>query len=121
MIHAEPFIADTTIAAFRIVKFSATSNVTPATSVTDRLLGVSLGPGSVSTGNTVNVCMSGKCFLEVSGSVGRGAPLTTNASGQGVQAAPASGANNTIIAIALEGGTTGSIIPVFVTHGWLQG
>jgi hypothetical protein len=46
--------------------------------------------------------------------------LTTNANGQGVNAAPAAGTNVRTVALALQSGTD-SFIPVLVVPGWMQG
>lgn len=122
MLYARTFIAEGAITVNRLVRFSPTveGQVVQSAAVTDRIAGVYVGPGNAANGDTVQVCMLGECNLEVSGAVGRGSALTTNASGQGVTAAPAAGTNNKIAAVALIAGSSNTI-PVLVVPSSFQG
>lgn len=121
MIAVKTFVAGGSLTANTLVRYDLSSaTVVTATSVSDRILGVYIGPGPASATDEVDVCMLGQCQLVVSGSVGRGAPLTTNASGNGVFANPAPGTTNTVAAIALEP-SSGGTIPVFVVPSRIHG
>jgi len=106
----------------RIVKFGSADDTyaVATTPATDRIAGVFIGPSDAADSDTIEVCMLGECNLEVSGAIGRGMSLTTNGSGQGVNAAPVAGTNNKIVAMAQISGTD-TTIPVFVVPGWFQG
>jgi hypothetical protein len=114
-------VAEGAITKNRLVKFgSSDTQVIQSSAVTDRILGVYIGPDDAVDAAAVDVCVLGECNLEVSGAIGRGMTLTTNASGQGVNAAPAAGTNNKAAAMAMISGTS-TTISVFVSPGWYQG
>lgn len=121
MLYTKPFTAEGAITKLRLVKFGSTSTqVIQASLVTDRIAGVFVGPSDAVNGDAVEICMLGECNLEVSGAIGGGMTLTTNASGQGVNAAPVAGTNNKTVGMALISGTNG-VITVLVCPGWTQG
>ena len=121
MLYSDRFVAEGAITKNRLVKFGSTdAKVVQASTVTDRIVGVFIGPSDAADTDAVEVCMLGRCNLEVSGSIGRGMTLTTNANGQGVNAVPPPGANNKVAAMALISGTN-TTIPVLVYSGWIQG
>jgi hypothetical protein len=116
------FTAEGAIVKRRFVKFgSSDSKVVQASAVTDRIIGVYSGGADAADTEEIEVCLLGICFLEVSGAIGRGMSLTTDADGKGVNAAPAAGVNNRIAAVAMQSGTN-AVIRVFVVQGgWMQG
>lgn len=121
MLYSRGYTAEGAIPKFRIVKFGTTDTaVTLATLATDRIVGVYVGPDDAVDTQAVEVILLGECLMEITGAIGRGMSLTTNASGQGINAAPAAGANTRIVAIALISGTNANI-PVFVAPSWYQG
>jgi hypothetical protein len=121
MIYPRFGVAQGAITKFRLVKWGTLDDTyAQASAVTDRIAGVYLGPSDAADGDSIEICMLGECFLEVSGAIGRGMTLTTNASGQGVNAAPSAGTNNKTAAMALQSGTN-SVIAVVVVPGWMQG
>jgi hypothetical protein len=106
---------------FRIVKVGAADFAAlQASAVSDKLLGVSTEIDAAA-GERIDVVHKGTADLKLGGTVARGDFLTTDASGQGVTAAPAGGVNNQIIGRALLSGVNGDIIPVLVAPGMLQG
>lgn len=121
MLYSKGYTAEGAIPKFRIVKWGTTDTaVTLATLATDRIVGVYAGPDDAVDTQAIEVILLGETFMEVSGAIGRGMSLTTNASGQGINAAPAAGVNTRIVALALISGTNANI-PVLVAPSWFQG
>ena len=121
VILEKQFVAEAAIAANRIVKFGAADDkVLQAAAVGDKLIGVcdNVAPA---LGERVDIIVSGIADVRIGGAVTRGDPLTTDANGKGVAAAPAGGTNNRIIGMALASGVLDDIIPVLVSPSMLQG
>lgn len=115
MLWSRPYTATGAITKNRLVKYAADdTHVSQASAVTDRIVGVYIGPSDAADGDAVEICLLGECNLEVSGAIGRGMRLTTNSSGQGVTAE--SGGSSRTCAVAMIAGTN-STIPVFVQLG----
>ena len=110
-----------------IVKFGADDNtVSPAAAATDLLLGITneiaLSALDVTNGNMLDVTLGGVEQLKLgAAAVTRGQKLTSNASGQGIAAAPAAGSNVQVIGIALKSGAAGDVIPVLIMPSVMQG
>lgn len=115
------YVAEATIAPFRIIKVGANDyGAVQAQAVADKLLGISTEVDA-QTGERFDVVHEGIADLKLGGTVARGDFLTTDASGQGVTAAPAAGTNNQIVGKAIISGVAGDIIPVLVAPSMLQG
>lgn len=115
------YTAEGAISANRIVKVGAADwGALQAAAVSDKLIGISTEIDAAS-GERVDVVHEGIADLKLGGTVARGDFLTSDASGQGVVAAPAGGTNNQIIGKALISGVSGDIIPVLVAPSMLQG
>jgi hypothetical protein len=115
------FIAEAAIAAFRIVKFGTTDElVVQGAAATDALIGV-VEHVAPAIGERCDVVMSGIAEITLGGTVARGGPLTSDATGRAVAAAPAAGSNNRLIGFALASGVVGDVIPVQIAQGSLQG
>lgn len=115
------YLAEAAIAPFRIVKMGAADGgVLQAAAATDSLVGVceAVGPAS---GERCDVVKVGLADVELGGTVVRGGPITSDATGKGVAAAPAAGANNRVIGFAEVSGVSGDIIPVFISPCVMQG
>ena len=111
------FIAGATIAKYRIVKPGADDDhVLQGAAATDALIGVSdsLGAGS---GERIDIVVSGIAEVEFAGIVNRGGFVTSDVDGKGVAPAPAGGANNRIIGIAMVTTAAGDIAPVLLIQG----
>jgi len=121
------FYGSAAIGANLIVKFGAADDtVSPAAAATDLLLGITnemaLAALDVTNGNTVDVTLCGVEQLKLgAAAVTRGQKLTSNASGQGITAAPAAGSNVQVIGIALKSGAAGDVIPVLIAPSVMQG
>lgn len=115
------YLAEATIAAFVFVKPGAADyGALAAAAVSDKIFGVTTEIAAAS-GDRVDVVHEGIVDLKLGGTVARGDLLTSDASGQGVTAAPAAGTNNRIGAIALISGVSGDIIPALIRLSMMQG
>lgn len=116
-------IAESAITAYRIVKFgTADGQVVPAAAATDALVGIADNLGQATAGFRVDVIVDDIAEAEAGAAITRGAPLTSDASGRVVTAAPAAGVNNRLIGIAMaSAGAAGEIIPVLVSPSSMQG
>lgn len=136
-LNTPAFIANGTILPSRFVKLDATKDfaVIQGAAATDSLIGISqegtkdapgvvgAGTDAASAGETLKVFGQGDvCLLEAGAAIVRGARLTSDATGRGVTAAPAAGANNGIGAVALQSAAAaGEKIRVQVLVYSLQG
>lgn len=113
-------IAGAAIGAYKIVKPGAAADtVVQAAAATDKSIGVSdLGAPS---GDRVDVIIDGIARVVYGGTVAYGDPLTSDASGNAVAAAPAAGANVRIIGIAMVAGVAGDIGAVRLSPSVMQG
>ncbi len=115
------YLAEGAISASRIVKVGAADwGALQAAAVSDKLIGISTEIDSAS-GERIDVVQEGIADLKLGGTVARGDLLTSDASGQGVTAAPAAGTNNRVVGVALVSGVSGDIIPVQISLGSFQG
>jgi hypothetical protein len=115
------FVAETAINQFRIVKFGSTDDfVVQGAAVGDALIGICnfIAPAA---GERVDIILAGIGEVQLGGTVARGGLVTSNATGQGVAAAPAAGTNNNVIGRALMSGVSGDVIKVLVNPGSVQG
>ncbi len=116
------FSAQAALTKFRIVMFGTTGDdwVTPATAVSDKLLGVTTDVDT-SINARGDVVVSGITDVEYGGTVARGDKLTSDSSARAVAAAPAAGTNNQIIGVAMVSGIVGDIGSVKISQGTVQG
>ncbi|HEY9644386.1 MAG TPA: hypothetical protein V6C57_28080 [Coleofasciculaceae cyanobacterium] len=126
-----------TIAPYRIVKHgTADYHVLQATAATEVLIGVSYIPDGpvdtipygqsapavqVSSGERVDIVRSWIFPVEYGGSITRGQWLTSDASGKAIAAAPATGANMSVVGRAEVSGVSGDIGSVHIMPGQIQG
>lgn len=118
---AKNYTAGGAIPPFRIIKMGSNDGeVVQAAAATDLLMGVTgeLGPAS---GERVDIIKVGIARIEFGGNVTRGNPLTADASGKAIAAAPGAGTNNRIIGFAEVSGVSGDIGDVFLAPGVMQG
>lgn len=87
---------------------------------TDCLVGV-FQHATTSAGDEVRVMFTGISLVKAGGSITRGQPITSDASGQGVAASPAAGVNAYIIGMALASAASGDLFPVLLSPGRIQG
>ncbi len=114
--------AEAGITKCRIVKFGAADGgYIQAAAATDFLAGVYGESFDVVTGERLGVTKQGIADVEYGGAVTRGQPLTSDANGKAVTAAPAAGSNVRIIGFAEVSGVAGDIGQVWLEPGVMQG
>lgn len=115
------YVAQGAIAAFRIVK-PGTSDRTlvQAAASTDALIGVmeSVAPDD---GERCDAIRVGIARVEFGGTVAAGDPITADANGRGIKAAPAAGSNVRIVGFAEVAAVSGDIADVLLAPGVMQG
>ncbi|MEW6314136.1 MAG: capsid cement protein [Pseudomonadota bacterium] len=115
------FKAEAAVAAYTIVKpGTADGQVLAAAAVSDKSIGITTDIAAA-INERCDVILSGVADVLYGGTVTRGDLLTADASGRAVTAAPAAGANNRIIGIALVSGVVGDVGQIEISQGMLQG
>lgn len=115
------YTAEGALAKNRIVCFGATDGtVKQATAATDGMIGVTEG-FAYAAGERADIVRSGFADVEYGGTVTRGQPLTADAQGRAIAAAPSAGTNNRIIGYAEVSGVVGDIGSVFIGAEQIQG
>jgi len=103
-------VAEAAILANRIVKPGATDDaVLQGAAATDSLIGVVEGVAPA-LGERCDVMLAGIAEVKLGGSVTRGGPVTSDATGQGVAAA----SGNRAVGHALVSGVVGDVIEVLI-------
>lgn len=116
------YTAGAALTPYRIVKPGpGAGQVQPAAAATDKLLGVLDIPGAVASGQRADVMLGGLADVEYGGTVAEGDPLTADALGRAVVAAPAAGSNVRIVGIATVAGVAGDIGSALLSPGLMQG
>ena len=116
------YVADAAIPINRLVKFgTGDRNVTLATAATDFILGP-VNETAIAIGERVDVVRVGIAWVEAGAAIPRGSPITADAVGRAVVAAPGVGVNNRIIGFADETATAaGDVIRFMIEPGLMQG
>lgn len=113
--------AEGAVTKHRIVKHgSADGLAAQGAAATDYLMGVNESI-TVADGERMDVVKSGIADVEYGGNVTRGKPITSDADGKAVEAAPAAGANVRIIGFAEVSAVAGDIGPALIAPGVMQG
>ena len=114
------YLADGAVSAFRILKAGTNDDdAAQATGVGENYLGVS--QHAAADNADVRVMEIGISKVEYGGTVSYGDPLTSDANGKAVAAAPATGVNNSIIGYARAAGVSGDIGRTLISPGINQG
>lgn len=115
------YTAAMAIPAYRICKFSALDTVTLATAAADKSMGVN-NDVAPAIGERCDVVRQGIAYVEAGAAIAQGDPVTSDATGRGVTAAPGAGVNNRIVGFADEAASAaGDVIRVLVELGVMQG
>jgi hypothetical protein len=113
--------AEVAVDAYLIVKpGTADYACTLATAATDLLLGTSDALAKA-IGEVVDVNLQPWAEVRLGGAVTRGQPLTANAAGKAVAAAPAAGSNVRVIGFAEQSGVADDVITYLRAPGVMQG
>lgn len=119
---SKAYTAEAAIAAYRIVKFGAADGgVLQGAASADKLIGVTDRIAAAVAGDRVDVYRGGIVEVEYGGAVAAGDPLTSDASGRAITAAPGAGVNAYVIGQAEVAGVLGDIGSVFLSQGRIQG
>ncbi len=115
------YIAETAVGANLIVKPGSTDDyVVQAAAATDKLMGVSGNIAGDAAGR-VDIIKEGIADVIAGGTITRGDPITSDANGKAVVAAPAAGANARLIGFAEVSGVSGDVISILLSPGSMQG
>ena len=115
------YSATAAIPAFRLAKFSGTGTVTFATGPTDKIIGSS-NEVSPASGERCDIARQDIAYVEAGAAIAQGDPITSDATGRGVTAAPSTGVNNRIVGFADEpAAAAGDIILYTIEPGFMQG
>lgn len=115
------YVAEGIVDPFRLMaRGTADGQVIQATAATDTLFGTTGSLGAADT-ERVDVHQGGQPDVEYGGNVTRGDPLTSDASGRAITAAPAAGSNVRIIGFAVDSAVLGDIAPYDHAPGLMQG
>jgi len=113
--------AEGAITKYRICKpGTADGKMAQATASTETLMGVSTEL-SKTDGETVDIVLLGWAEVEYGGAVTRGDPLTSDANGKAVAAAPAAGTNANIIGFAPVSGVDADVVWTLINPSRIQG
>lgn len=115
------FIAGAAVTKRRIVKLGADDDhVIQGAAVADALIGVAAELDAAAD-ERIDVHIAGAVEVEYGGAVTRGDPITSDATGRAVVAAPVAGVNNSVIGRAMNSGVLGDIGAVLISPGRIQG
>jgi Uncharacterized conserved protein (DUF2190) len=114
------YLSGGVIAPYRIVKFAGTTVVQGA-AATDLLIGATRELGTEATAERVDIFHDGITPITAGGTITSGSPITSDATGRAVVAAPAAGVNNRIIGFALEAAVIGDVFDVLIAPAQIQG
>ncbi len=114
--------AEGAVTKYRIVKLGASDGgYVQSAAATDFHAGIYSENFDVASGERLGIIKQGLADVEYGAAVTRGAPLTSDANGKAVTAAPAAGANVRIIGFAEVSGVAGDIGLAWVSPGLMQG
>jgi hypothetical protein len=109
------------IPARTLVKFGADEKtVVAAAAATDSVIGVTTDIDAA-LNDPVDVQLQGIAIVKAGGAITRGGFVASDANGNGVTPAPAAGANNRVVGIAMQDAVLNDLFDVFLRQGTLQG
>lgn len=115
------YTAQGAIAKYRLVAFgTADGTVVASSAATSLHIGVT-AELDVASGERVDVIRAGLPLVEYGGAVTRGQPLTSDAQGRAVAAAPAAGSNVRIAGFAEVNAVAGDVDRMLFAPGVMQG
>ena len=115
------YTADGVIEKNRLVTFGAEEGHMARAGVGDALIGTSGIRGAAAAGDRIDVYHDQIRPIEYGGVVAYGDPLTSDASGRAIVAAPGAGTSVPIIGHAMEAGKLGTIGSVLVQPSVMHG
>jgi len=116
------YTAEGVIAKNRIVKFGAADKqIAQASAATDNFAGVTGVNGADGAGDRVDIYKTDIQDIEFGGTVAAGDPLTADADGKAIKAAPTAGSNVRCIGTAEVSAVSGDIAPAHISPFIMQG
>ncbi|MCY1704440.1 hypothetical protein [Pannonibacter sp. SL95] len=115
------FTADGPIGKRRLVTFGSAEGRVALAGIGAVLLGTTAIRGAAGTGERIDVCLDHIREVEFGGTVAYGDPLTSDANGRAIKAAPGAGASLPIIGRAMSAGGLGVIGHVLIQPATLRG
>jgi hypothetical protein len=116
-----PYQAGAAVIARRFVKFSAANTVIQAAAATDKIVAVSDALGAAAAGDRCESYVGGIVEVEAGGAIALGDPITSDAVGRAVVAAPGAGVNNRIAGFSQSAAVLGDILEIMWSPGFMQG
>ncbi|MBK1683399.1 capsid cement protein [Rhodoferax fermentans] len=115
-------VAEGAIVINRLVKYGATDRgILQASANTDFIIGSCMESGAA-VGERQDVPRVGLGWVEAGAAIVRGSPITSDATGRAIVAAPAAGVNARIVGFADESATAaGDVIRYVIEPGVMQG
>ncbi|MGQ3055310.1 MAG: DUF2190 domain-containing protein [Roseateles sp.] len=121
-LFSKNYSAEGAIPAYRLFKFGAADGgILVGAAATDKLVGVTGRIAAAVAGDRIDGVRLGIAEVEYGGTVAAGDPLTSDASGRAIVAAPAAGSNVRLIGFAEVSGVVGDIGSVFISPCVMQG
>ncbi|MET3436335.1 hypothetical protein [Sphingomonas sp. 1185] len=113
--------AGAAIAAYLILKYGADDQtLVPAAGPTDDLIATNVEL-PVTQGERFDAAFGGLPEVRYGGPIGRGRPITSDAQGRAVEAAPAAGVRVRIIGFSLASGVLGDVLAYRPAPGFMTG
>ncbi len=116
------FVAAAALSHRMLVVFTTNDGeVNAAAAATGKIAGVVDQPGGAKSGERVDVVLFGPAEVVAGGTIAAGDFITSDADGNAVAAAPATGVNNVVAGRSLTKAVEDDIVKVFINPGSLQG
>jgi hypothetical protein len=114
-------VAGGAVGARRIVMPHTTAGQFVVSNAAGAFLGVCSQPGGAASGERMDITVSGLVEVVAGGAVTAGAPVTSDANGAAVAAAPGAGVNARVLGYAHEAAASGDIFRVQLSLHTMQG
>lgn len=114
-------VAGAAVGARRIVMPGGGAGQFIVSNAAGAFLGVCKQPGGAATGERMDITVSGLEEVVAGGTIAAGAPVTSDAAGAAVTAAPGAGVNARVLGFAHEAAAAGDIFRVQISIHTMQG
>lgn len=114
-------VAGGTVGARRIVMPHSTAGQFVVSNAAGAFVGVCFQPGGAVAGERMDIVIEGLVEVVAGGTINAGAPVTSDANGAAVAAAPGAGVNARVLGFAHEAAVSGDIFRVQINLHTMQG
>ncbi|MEI6158362.1 MAG: capsid cement protein [Roseococcus sp.] len=114
-------VAGGAVGARRIVMPHSTAGQFVVATASGKFFGVCFQPGGAASGERMDIALGGLVEVVAGGTIAAGDPVTSDASGAAVIAAPAAGVNARVLGFAHEAAVAGDIFRVLLSPHTMQG